>query len=231
MEKCTDHEGIQIVEAFRPMGYHTFIVDYRCGMNAYPYPAPQEDAIRAMRIVRGNASKWHVNANRIAAIGFSAGGHLCASLGVWHDKIQADAGDEFDSIPARPDAVILCYPVISASCTHLGSFLNLMNAKECPPFNDMKKYSCEEYVTPDSPPAFIWTTAADQIVPADNSFRYAQACQKNGVPYALHIYPFGPHGLAAGTMEEFAEIKTWLPLCRDFLNVVWNRQEGAHASS
>lgn len=218
--KMMTYEGEDVALKFNELGFHAFVVDYRCGMDAYPFPAPQEDAFRAVKLVRGHAKEWNVIPDRIATCGFSAGGHLCCSTAVWFREIKADNGDEYDAVSARPDAVIPCYAVVSAFASdhpHTGSFNNLLNTAK-PKEADLHRLACDEHVKPDSPPAFIWHTASDQVVPYENATLFAAAYRKQGVPFELHLYPYGPHGLGIGTQDQFAEVRSWPALCAEFLN-------------
>ena len=218
--KMMTYEGEDVALKFNELGFHAFVVDYRCGMDAYPFPAPQEDAFRAVKLVRGHAKEWNVIPDRIATCGFSAGGHLCCSTAVWFREIKADNGDEYDAVSARPDAVIPCYAVVSAFASdhpHTGSFNNRLNTAK-PKEADLHRLACDEHVKPDSPPAFIWHTASDQVVPYENATLFAAAYRKQGVPFELHLYPYGPHGLGIGTQDQFAEVRSWPALCAEFLN-------------
>ncbi len=207
-----DHEGVDIAEKFNQLGFNAFVVKYR--LAPHRYPAQQQDAFRGIKLVRANAAKWHVNPNQIATCGFSAGGHLCASTGTMFDKVDASAGDEADKESQRPDALVLCYPVISFSREfgHRGSGVSLLGDK----LEELEEsFSCEKLVTENTPPAYMWHTAQDNAVPVENSLRFAKAMQSFGNKWGLHVFPCGGHGL--GLAPDCPEIKVWPELARDFL--------------
>ena len=202
------HEAGPIAERFNSLGFHAFVVEYRVA--PYRFPAPQEDALRAIRIVRAHAEEWKIKPDKIAVLGFSAGGHLACSTGVFHDKVKAENGDACDAVSARPDAEILCYPVITAESPYAntGSFRNLLGPEV--PQEEFLKYSCEKLVTEETPPAFLWHTAEDRGVPVENSICYARALNKCGIPFGLHVFPFGPHGIGlAEGRPEYADAACW----------------------
>ena len=210
------HEAEPIARRINDAGIHALVVHYRVW--PHRYPAPLLDASRALRLVRDHAGAWRVDPQRIAILGFSAGGHLAASLGVHHGDPALDTGDALAGISCRPDALILCYPVISSQqFGHLGSFKNLLG--QGPPEALLLKMSLELQVTADTPPAFLWHTFEDASVPAENSIAFAQALHRFGTPCELHIYPKGRHGL--GLSPEDPHVATWMELC-----VGWLRDMG-----
>ncbi len=200
------HEGEPIAKRYNELGFHAFVLQYRVA--PYVYPAPQEDVLRAVRLVRGNAEKWHVKADKIAVLGFSAGGHLACSSGIVYDEIPAKNGDEYDTVSARPDLTVLCYPVITAlrPYAHVGSFLNLLGHEYSE--EEGRRYSWNLRVKKNTPPSFLWHTAEDGAVPVQNSLEYAKALRENGIPFELHVFPNGPHGLGLGG-ENYPELHVW----------------------
>ena len=210
------HEGKDIAEAFNAQGIHAFVVQYRVSPNRHP--APLADVSRALRIIRANATTWHVNPNHIAVCGFSAGGHLTASLGVHHASNIPGADDDIDKQSNQPNALILSYAVISAGeFKHQGSFKNLLG-EDAP--SDLTEFmSLEKQVTETTPPTFLWHTAEDAGVPAENSMLFAQALSKHNIPYELHIFPNGRHGLGLAT--ELPNVATWFDL-----SVTWLKNMG-----
>lgn len=210
------HEQAPIAEHFNRAGLHAFVVQYRVA--PHRHPAPLLDASRALRIIRRNAEAWRVDPERIAICGFSAGGHLAASLGVHFDLDDLNVGDELDEVNARPDALILAYPVISSEdFGHRGSFRNLLGPDPDPAL--VALMSLERQVTTQTPPAFLWHTADDAAVPVKNSLRFAEAMSEHDVPFELHVYPHGVHGL--GLAEAQPNVATWAALC-----VTWLRGMG-----
>ncbi|MDD2708273.1 MAG: alpha/beta hydrolase [Verrucomicrobiae bacterium] len=206
------HEGIAIAQRFNQDGLHAFVVHYRVSPNRHP--APLLDVSRAMRMIRQRAVEWLVSTDHIAVCGFSAGGHLTASLGVHFDTEFTRAGDPIEKISSRPDALILCYPVItSGPHSHRGSFNQLLGENPSPEL--MEKMSLERQVTSKTPPSFLWHTAEDKGVRVENSLLFAQALSQNKVPFELHVYPAGRHGL--GLALEDPHVATWMPLCCEWL--------------
>jgi acetyl esterase/lipase len=147
-------------------------------------------------------------------MGFSAGGHLASTVGTHFDDGRADAEDPVDRMSCRPDAMILCYPVITfGEYRHHGSMINLIG--ENPSDELIKLLSNELHVTPDTPPTFLWHTADDQAVPVQNSLLFAEALRRCGVPFELHIYPHGRHGLGLALGEP--SVSSWTELCARWL--------------
>lgn len=206
------HEAEPIARRFNACGFHVFVVQYR--VSPHRHPAPLLDVSRALRMIRAHAGEWHVDANHIAVCGFSAGGHLAASLGVHYGVDVLSAGDDLDAVSARPDALILGYPVITAGeFGHRGCFDNLLGADASPEM--LRTMSLELHVDTQTPPAFLWHTADDPVVPVENSLLFAMALRKHGVPFELHVYPHGRHGV--GLSEDDPHIATWTALCCEWL--------------
>lgn len=210
------HEAAPIAEAYREAGFHAFVVQYR--VSPHLHPAPLLDVSRALRRIRRHASDWRVEPQHIAVCGFSAGGHLTASLGVHYGLDEINTGDPLDAISARPDALILSYAVISGKhFRHVGSFTNLLGPDPSP--EALALMSLEAHVTPDTPPAFLWHTADDAVVPVANSLCFAEALNEHRIPFELHIYPHGAHGL--GLAPAAPHVATWMDL-----SVAWLRDMG-----
>src|SRR5262249_28108480 len=148
----------------------------------YHHPAPLLDAARAIRLIRSRAAEWHVDPNRIGILGFSAGGHVAATIGTHFDSGQADAADPIDRASSRPDLMILIYPVITMrDFTHAGSKKMLLGENPTPDL--VALLSGEEQVTKATPPAFLVHTADDPGVPVENSLKFADALRKAHVPF------------------------------------------------
>ena len=179
------------------------------------FPSALEEAAQAVALIRSH-EEWNVG--KVFACGFSAGGHLTASLGVlWNDPMLAMATG-LDPQSYRPDGVILSYPVItSGEKRHDGSFRNLLGEL----YEDetaREQVSLEKQVTEDAAPAFIWHTYTDQVVPVENSLLLASAYTEKKRPMELHIFPAGHHGLATVDAETqtndaaYREAADWLPM-------------------
>jgi acetyl esterase/lipase len=208
-----DHEKEPIAQSINRCGVNAFILDYRVA--PYRHPAPLLDAQRAIRTVRARAAEFGVNPARIAIMGFSAGGHLCAMAGTHYDGGEPNAADPIDRVSCRPDGFIPCYGVNSMKAfVHQGSMVNL-TGKDVLSLEEARYFSSEYNVTPDTPPAFLWHTAQDAGVPVENSMRLAQALFDNGVPCALHVFPFGQHGIGLG--QDNAQAKIWPDLLNTWL--------------
>jgi acetyl esterase/lipase len=212
------HEGVDVAERFNTLGMHAFVVQYRVA--PYRFPAPQLDAFRAIRMVRALAGRpgnsWRLIAGQLAVCGFSAGGHLAASTGTMFADadVNALAGDDADAESPRPDALVLGYPVISFNSEwgHTGSGRNLLGAgREA----ENNRFSLEQRVSAGTPPTFLWHTADDGGVPVENSLRFVSALQRCGVPWGLHVFPHGRHGL--GLAPECRDIRIWSELAAEFL--------------
>jgi acetyl esterase/lipase len=209
------HEGKDYALWLAEHGVTGFVLKYRLGSHGYRHPRMLEDAARAMRTVRAQATRWGVDPKRIGIMGSSAGGHLASTLLTHFDAGNPNASDEIDKQSSRPDLGILCYAVITlGEKTHQGSKKNLLG--ENPPEDLVKLLSNELQVTKDTPPTFLWHTAEDTAVPAENSMMFAMALQKNHVPYELHIYEKGRHGIGLANGHPWTvECLRWLKT-RDF---------------
>lgn len=187
---CSPREAEPVALRFVALGFHAFVVWYRTAPARFP--VPQQDAAAALAYIRRNADAWYVDSNRIAILGFSAGGHLAGSLGtLWH---RADLWQPLGLMPeqVRPNAMVLCYPVVTGGeWAHRGSFENLTGIKDS---DAHKEYSLDGWVTAQCPPSFLWHTFTDEAVPVQNSLLMAQALAKHHIPAELHIYPDGGHG-------------------------------------
>ena len=189
-----NHEGRQVANYLNSVGIAAFVLQYRLGPH-YHHPVEIGDAQRAIRIVRSHASEWHIAADRVGVMGFSAGGHLAATVSNHFDAGTADASDPIDRAGSRPDFSILGYPVISLTepWTHQGSKTMLLG--ENPSADLAVSLSGERMVTAQAPPTFIFQTNADTTVPAENAIQYFLALRKAGVSAEMHVFESGPHGV------------------------------------
>ena len=210
-----DHEGDAIANALNENGISAYILRYR--IRPYHHPAMQYDVNRAVRVARSLAGKYGYDADKIGVLGFSAGGHLAATA-VTHFDYGKDDGDLIDRISCRPDLGVLCYAVIQIfdKYTHEGSSVNLLGATyEKVDRALADSMSAEKAVRDDTPPCFIWHTFEDNCVPCENSILFAKALADKKVPFELHVFPEGPHGL--GLAPEFPHSAQWFPLLVKFI--------------
>lgn len=188
---CSEREAEPIALKFLNWGFNVFVLRYSCAPHRYPIQLREVASV--FEEIYANANEWHCDTTKIGIIGFSAGGHLAA-----HYSNAYNCDDVRNVFPdsKQPNFSVLSYPVISAdeSFAHKGSFINLVG--EYPVGEDVVKYSCEKMVSPGTPPTFIWHTTTDQAVPVKNSLVYATALAENNVPFSLHIYPYGVHGVS-----------------------------------
>ena len=208
------YEGLPVARRFNELGFHAVVLEYR--IKPTKFPEPTQDLLRAIRIVRRNAEAWGVIPDQIAALGFSAGGHLAASAAVYHSRVNADAGDEADKFSARPDALILCYAALSANeeFGNPGLAKTLSGSGEADPAV-RALVSIDEHITPEFPPSFLWQTATDDAVNCLTALDFAKRLWKVGVKAALHIFPEGPHG--TGLAEKLPDARHWPELAAEFL--------------
>lgn len=191
------HEGKGYAEWFASQGITAYVLKYRLGSSGYRHPAMINDAARALRMVRGYAKRDGLDPARVAIIGSSAGGHLTSTLLTHFDSGKAGATDPIERESSRPDLGVLCYPVITfGEFAHAGSRRNLLG--DNPPPDLVQNLSNQLQVTKDTPPTFLWHTVEDKTVPVENSLMFAAALQKAGVPFSLHVYETGAHGLGLG---------------------------------
>lgn len=191
------HEGAGYAEFFAENGIAAIVLKYRLGTSGYRHPAMLNDAARAVRLTRTKADEWKIDPKRVGIIGSSAGGHLASTLVTHFDAGKADATDPIERQSSRPDLGILCYPVISMGpITHAGSKKNLLGDNPDPALVEL--LSNEKQVTKDTPPCFIWHTWEDKAVKVENALEFASALQKAGVPFDLHVYQKGAHGIGLG---------------------------------
>jgi acetyl esterase/lipase len=209
-------EGREPANYFNAMGVAAFVLKYRLGPR-YHHPVELGDAQRAIRTVRSRAAEWHLDANRIGIMGFSAGGHLAATASTHFDSGDANASDPIDRTSSRPDFAVLCYPVISmtAPWTHKGSKTSLLGENPSPEL--ARSLSIETQVTANTPPTFIYQTNMDTTVPAENSVMYYLALRKAGVPAEMHVFRNGPHGTGLGLTD--SALGEWPQLLANWLRV------------
>jgi acetyl esterase/lipase len=192
------NEGYDIARWLNSFGVAGFILRYRLPTD-YPFPTPQLDLRRAMRLVRSNAPQWGLKSDRIGVIGFSAGGHLASTLATLFDAPELAAADvPRDATSCRPDFAILAYPVIAFSqdYCHAGTRENLIGRNA--PAELVRRMSTELQVTAQTPPTFLFHSTDDQSVDVRNAVDFYLACKAKGVSAAMHLFPHGGHGYGVG---------------------------------
>lgn len=206
---CMDREGEDIARMYNENGIAAFVLKYR--ISPYRYPAQLEDVLRAVRLARYLAPTYGYDTDKIALLGFSAGGHL-AAMGVTKFDDGNDTGDEIDKLSSRPNLGILCYPVITmGEFTHEGSRDSLLGDKRNDP-EMIEMLSCELCVQDNTPPCFIVHTAEDNCVPVQNAIKMATALIEKKIPVELHVFPYGWHGFDLGRDEYTRHAGQWAPL-------------------
>jgi acetyl esterase/lipase len=217
----SSREGEPVALQFNAAGFHALVLNYSVAPRRYPQPVL--DLARAMCLIREKAGTWWIDPNKIAVCGFSAGGHLAACLAVHGDKSYLKGVPGITGESLCPNALILGYPVISAGCfAHHGSVAELLG--DDPDKRLQQELSLELHVSETTPPVFLWHTFADQTVPLENTLLFAQALRNKKVPFELHIFPNGPHGLSLATRETskanvgvYPHVAQWLGLCTEWL--------------
>ncbi len=214
----SDRESEPIAMQFLSMGCHAFIMDYSVAPSHFPTAV--RELAEAVAIVREHGEQWQVDTSRIIVTGFSAGGHLACSLGVfWNQPMVYDALGR-EAAEVRPDGMILAYPVITGGpFRHEGSFEMLLGEEATQ--KDRDQVSLENFVSEKTPKAFIWHTVTDDAVPVESSLLLASAMRKHNVNFEMHIYPAGCHGLSlaseetGGTDQRLNE-----PQCQSWISLV-----------
>jgi len=192
-EYCSVREAEPVALRYAAFGIPAFVLRYSCVNKRFP--TALLELAQAMSYVRSNAAELGVDPDRIMVSGFSAGGHLAASLAVhWNKPFIADTlGGNSDVY--KPNGAVLCYPVItSGEKRHDGSIVNIVGADY--PAEMMETVSLEKQVTEAVPPVFIWHTADDGLVPVENTLMFASALAEKKIPFACHIFESGVHGLS-----------------------------------
>ncbi|KWX83726.1 esterase [Paenibacillus riograndensis] len=208
-----DHEGGPVAEWLNTLGISAFVLRYRVA--PYGYPHALRDAQRALRTIRYRAEEYGIDPDRLGILGFSAGGHLASAAGVLFDAGDEEASEPLERKSCRPDLLILCYPVISMAegVTHQGSKENQLGTDPDPEL--VKRLSSELQVTAATPPAFLWHTSDDGSVPVENSLQFAAALSRHRIPFDLHVYAHGQHGLGLAGGEPHT--RSWTEACASWL--------------
>lgn len=223
----SEREAEPVALKFVNAGFNAFVLYYTTSPARYPTQLIEASA--ALALIRRNAEKWNVIPDNIAVCGFSAGGHLAASVGtMWHEEFISEELN-LSNCENKPNAMVLCYPVITGGeYAHRGSFNELLGEKK--DNEDMIKYlSLENRVTSLCPPAFLWHTYYDNAVPVKNTLLMANALEENHIPFDLHIYQNGGHGLSLATPETATvpeavnkRASAWVDTCTSWLAELFN---------
>ncbi len=194
--ELSDRESEPIALQFLAHGIAAFVLRYSVNVK---FPQALSEAAASMRLIRKRAGEWELDPRRIAVCGFSAGGHLAASLAVFwnHGFLNEFLGSRPEEI--RPDGAILGYSVLSADYPHDASFHFLLQEEDTPERRDF--VSIEKQISEITPPFFLWHTFDDPVVPVEGALSVMQSLKAHDVPFEAHIWPHGPHGLALGTPE------------------------------
>lgn len=250
---CSDREAEPVALQFNAMGYHAFVLRYSTytqGSNEFPdvfgktieaspltaHPAPVREIGKAMLLIREHSEEWSVDMDRVAVCGFSAGGHNAAMYGVYWDKPLITEYLKVEKEMIRPAALILGYGLSDYIYMKNQTFENPMDrdffravnkaylGTEQPDEETLRTVSPARLVTDQTPPAYIWATSADKMVPVQHSIRMAHALADHGVPFELHIFEEGPHGLSVSTQASAvaqsqmnADAAEWVPLAAKWM--------------
>ncbi len=215
------HEGEPVAQWLNQLGLIALLLDYRVAPYRFPYPIL--DGLRAVRYVRSHAAELQIDPQKILMLGFSAGGHLAATVGNYSDQslltetVNRHSSDGIDRENPRPNGLILGYPVVSfQEFAHQGSVQQLLGTTPDPYW--LTALSNHRQVTPATPPTFLWHTADDASVPVENSLELAAALCKANVPLEFHVFPHGRHGL--GLAAELPQVANWTNLCAHWLRTM-----------
>lgn len=221
-EFCSDREAEPMALAFVARGYQAFVLDYTVldpAEDRVLLPYPQRDLARAVALVRARADEFHVDEERIAILGCSAGGHLCATYSALSRDADfaASVGLACDQIAIA--AQVLCYPVIDFAAGWPS------DAKRVDPIcvpGPLR--AAQDLVDEETPRTFIWHTAADDGVPVRNTYRYAAALAEHGVDHDCHVFHRGRHGLSLATPQsakdasyQSGHVAHWIDLAIEWL--------------
>lgn len=209
-----DREGVQYANWLSTLGVTSFVLKNR--LAEFGHPAPLQDVLRAVRVVRSRAAEFKINPDRIGVMGSSAGGHLAASAGTLFAHASGKTGASLDSVKARPDFLILMYPVITMKdpSAHAGSRENLLGKQPTPEL--LRLMSVEDQVTSDTPPTLLIHTQEDKSVPIENSIVFFQALTRAGVPAEMYLFERGSHGM--GMRDGLGTASNWHKRAEEWLS-------------
>lgn len=203
---CSDREGEPVAHAFMPYGYNAFVLHYTVDRRA-PYPAQLREISMAIKHIKDNAVAYNIDPDELFCVGFSAGGHLAASVGVFWNRPEATEGLDMPAGYNRPTGIMPIYPVINYT-GHAPSFRNLL-CDDTPSTEALAYVEIDRHVSADSVPAFLLHTADDETVDVRNTLSLALAYSNAGVPYELHVYPHAPHGISIANHTSDYDNPAW----------------------
>jgi acetyl esterase/lipase len=209
------YEAEPVARWLATLGVTGIILSYRLAPR-YRHPVPLMDITRAIRLVRANAASWSLDPGRVGVMGFSAGGHLAAQLSTHFDHGDSTSDDPIERVSSRPELAVLLYPVITMTrlSHHTATTHNLLGDSPVPLV--INALSCEQHVTSQTPPTFIYHATGDPNVPVINALLYADALSASGVAFEMHLYDRIAHGV--GLAANDACLRTWPSLCANWLN-------------
>lgn len=219
-----ENEGMPTARHFLTLGFNCFVLDYR----VWPvgvFPNCVADAARAVKLIRANAARFGIDSLRVAALGYSAGGHLAACLGTAIvDEVDADAGDGADDLSPRVDGMVLCYPVTSFRETvgHPESGEGFLGKERLAVLGD--RYDPATRIDARTPPTFLWHTMTDEMVPVTGSLAMANALAEKGTEFSFHLFPYGDHGMLLAYRTDAAD---WPLMAARFLQAAWQKRTAA----
>lgn len=214
-------EGECIAAKFLAQGFQTFVLSYLVAKDGVSYPEQRNELGASIDYLKKHAEEYHINLDEIFAVGFSAGGHLVADVAMEADALKKEFG-----LDAKLKGIGLGYPVISYEEGEMTSYANLLQGysdEEKPSLRE--KLSFEKHVTKNNPPAYVFATGNDHLVPVSNAIRYASSLYRNGVACELHIFSRGEHGLGCGDKENCVDscyndldenARSWTEECSSF---------------
>jgi len=216
-EYTSRREAEPVALRMNAMGFHAFVLHYSCAPATFP--TPQLQAAEAIRLIREHAKEWKIDSDKIIIAGFSAGGHLAASIGTFWNQEFLYQTLETEPEQIKPNGMILAYPVItSGTFAHRRSFENLLGDR----YEELlEKVSLEKQVTKDTPKTFIWHTFEDNSVPAENTLLFVNALRKCNINTEAHLYPRGTHGISLAN-EETQSLEgnnTIIPEAQNWINM------------
>lgn len=223
-EHVSKREGATVACNFLARGFQCFVLEYLTVNDGVRYPEQLHELAAAVDYVKKHAAAFHINWDEVFVLGFSAGGHLTANLAVDYFNVSETVGDKLD---CKPTAIGLGYPVISTEFGHTRSHENLLAGySDIEKQKLLKKLNLDKAVTEKTVPAFIWTTASDKTVSAQNSIAFACELAKHSVKYELHIYPDGDHGSStcdyevnSDRLQAYKKNAQWLDNCASFFRL------------